>query len=141
LNQKTSPAWLTREALVALPEALVLREGRDHLGRPGFRTRQMTLATTRLEAKVSGLADLAEWSRRRWPVETWLAHLKTTMPMEVLPSQTVAGVLKELTVFALVDNLVRMVMRPSATRQHLAVERISVVDARRWLGAPSPGIP
>jgi hypothetical protein len=50
-------------------------------------------------------------------------------------------VLKELTVFALIDNLVRMVMGQSATLQHLGVERISFVDALRWLGAPSTRIP
>jgi hypothetical protein len=46
-----------------------------------------------------------------------------------------------LTVFAIVYNLVRMVMRQSATLQHTAVERISFVDALRWLGAPCPGMP
>jgi hypothetical protein len=53
----------------------------------------------------------------------------------------VPGVRKALTVFALVDTLVRLVMRQSATRQHPAVERISFRDARRWLSAPSPGMP
>jgi hypothetical protein len=61
--------------------------------------------------------------------------------MDVLHCKTVSGVLKELTVFALVYNLVRMVMGQSATLQHLGVERISFVDARRWLSAPSTGIP
>jgi hypothetical protein len=74
-------------------------------------------------------------------VETALAQLKTTMRMEVLRCKTVLGVLKELTVFALVDNLVRMVMGQSARLQHLGVERISVLDALRWLGAPSTGMP
>jgi hypothetical protein len=46
------------------------------------------------------------------------------MQMEVMHGQTVPGVLKALTVFALVYNLVRMVMCPSAILQHLAVERI-----------------
>jgi hypothetical protein len=55
----------------------------------------------------------------------------TTMQMDVLHCKTVPGVLKELTVFALVYNLVRMVMRQSATRQHTAVERISFLDALR----------
>ena len=81
------------------------------------------------------------WSRRRWPVETALAHLKTTMQMDVLHGKTVPGVLKELTIFALVYNLVRMVMWQSAGRQHTAVERISFLDALRWLSAPSTGIP
>ena len=61
--------------------------------------------------------------------------------MDVLHGKTVPGVLKELRVFAIVDNRVRMVMRHSATRQHTEVERISFLDALRWLGAPSPGVP
>jgi hypothetical protein len=74
-------------------------------------------------------------------IETALAHLKTTMRMEVLHCKTVPGVLKELTVFALVYNLVRMVMWHSAILQHITVERISFFDALRWLGAPSTGMP
>jgi hypothetical protein len=74
-------------------------------------------------------------------VETALAQLKTTMQMEELHGQTVPGVLKELTVFAIVYNLVRLVMWQSATLQHTAVERISFLDALRWLCAPSTGMP
>ena len=101
----------------------------------------MTLVTTLLEAEVYHVADLAELSRQRWQVETSLAPLKTTMQMDGLHGQTVPGVLKELTVFAIVDHLVRMVMCQAAMLPHLGMERISVLDALRWLGAPSTGIP
>jgi Transposase DDE domain len=138
---KTRPSWLARETLAALPEALVLREVRYHLGRPGFRTRQITLVTTLLDANVYCVADLAELYRLRWQVETSLAHLKTTMQMDALHCKTVPGVLKELTIFAIVYNLVRMVMCQSAGLQHIGVERISFLDALRWLSAPSTGIP
>ena len=74
-------------------------------------------------------------------METSLAQLKTTMPMEVLHGKTVPGVRKELTVFALVYNLVRLVMCQSALLQRIGVERISFLDALRWLGGPSTGIP
>ena len=141
LKPTTCPSWLTREALAARPETLGLREVRSHTSRPGFRPRQSTRVTTLLDAARYRVADLAEWYRQRWQVETSLAHLKTTMRMEVVHGQTVPGVLKELTVFAMVDTLVRMVMCQSAMLQHLGVERISVVDALRWLGAPSTGIP
>jgi hypothetical protein len=141
LKPKTCPSWLTREALAALPEALVLREVRYHLGTPGFRTRQITLVTTLLDAEVYRVADLAELYRQRWQVETSLAHLKTTMHMDVLHCKSVSGVLQELTIFAMVYNLVRQVMRQSATRQHTAVERISFLDALRWLSAPSTSRP
>jgi uncharacterized membrane protein YbhN (UPF0104 family) len=49
------------------------RELRYTIGRPGFRTRQITLVTTLLDAESSRVADLAEWSRQRWQVETALA--------------------------------------------------------------------
>jgi hypothetical protein len=81
------------------------------------------------------------WSRQRWQVETSLAQLKTPMPMDVWPGQTVPGVLKELTIFAIVYHLVRLVMWHAAILRHTGVERISVVDALRWLGAPGTGMP
>ncbi len=141
LKPKTCPSSLARETLAALPESLVLREVRYHISTPGFRTRQITPVTTQLEAEVDRVDDLAELYRRRWPVETSLAQLKTTMQMDVRHGKTVPGVLKALTVFAIVYNLVRMVMRHSATLQHTAVERISFPDALRRLSAPSTGMP
>lgn len=63
------------------------------------------------------------------------------MGLDVLRCQTEQGVLRELTVFALVYNLMRVVMGEAARRQEVAVERISFVDALRWLGAATPGEP
>jgi Transposase DDE domain len=141
LKPAICPSWLTRESLAALPDSLVLREVQYRIDRPGFRTRQITLVTPLLDAEIYRVADLAELYRRRWQVETALSQLKTTMQMEVLHGQTVPGVLKELTVFAIVYNLVRLVMCQSATLQHLSTERISFIDALRWLGALSTGVP
>jgi hypothetical protein len=101
----------------------------------------MTLVTTRLDAEGYRVADLAALSRQRWQVDTSLAQLQTTMRMDVRHGQTGPGVLQELTVCALVDTLVRRVMGQSARLQHLGGERIRFLDALRWLGAPSPGIP
>jgi hypothetical protein len=63
------------------------------------------------------------------------------MKMDVLHCQTMLGVLKELTVLAIVSNLVRLVLCHSAMLQHIGVERISCLDALQWLGAPNTGIP
>jgi hypothetical protein len=119
----------------------VRREVRYDIHTPGFRTREITLVTTLLDAAIYRVADLAELYGRRWEVETALAHIKTTMPMDVLHGKTVPGVLKELTVLAIIYNLVRLVMRQSATLQHTAVERISFLDALRWLSASHTGMP
>jgi hypothetical protein len=64
LKSKTCPAWLAQETLAALPEALVLREVRYRPGTPGFRTRQITLVTTLLDAGVYRVADPAKLYRR-----------------------------------------------------------------------------
>jgi hypothetical protein len=85
--------------------------------------------------------DLAERYRKRWDAETHLAHLKTTLKMDVLHGQTVLGVHKALLICAILDNLVRLVMRPSAIPQEVDVERLSLLDALRWLGAPDTGVP
>ena len=140
LKPKTCPSWLARETLAALPDSLVLREVRYHISTPGFRTRQVTLVTTLLDAEVYPVAALAELYRRRWQVETALTQLKTTMQMDVLHCKTVSGVLKELTVFAIVYNLVRLGMLQSATLRQTTAERISFLDALRWLSAPSTGM-
>jgi hypothetical protein len=53
----------------------------------------------------------------------------------VLTGKTVDGVLKELIAFALTYNLVRLVMGQAARRQHVDIDRISFIDAARWLAA------
>jgi hypothetical protein len=50
-------------------------------------------------------------------------------------------VLKELAMFALVYNLIRLVMIEAARRQEVAVDRISFVDALRWLRSAKPDSP
>jgi len=53
--------------------------------------------------------------------------------MDVLRSESEAGVLKEVQMLALAYNLVRLVMMESAKRRRVDVDRISFVDALRWL--------
>jgi hypothetical protein len=61
------------------------------------------------------------------------------MKMDVLKCKTVDGVLRELHVFALIYNLIRQVMVEAAVRQKVPVNRISFIDALRWLKSAEPG--
>ena len=126
---KQRPDWLSVEAYAALPASLIVRELRYDVPRCGFRTKEITLVTTLWAVALYPAADLATLYGQRWNIETNLRHLKQTMKMDVLPCETVNGVLKELTIFALVYNLVRAVMCAAAERQKVAVERISFADA------------
>ena len=101
--------------------------------------KKITLVTTLLDQDTYSLPDLAELYRRRWEQETNFGHVKTTMKMDVLKCKTVDGVLRELHVFALVYNLIRQVMIQAAQRQDVPANRISFIDAMRWLDAAQPG--
>jgi Transposase DDE domain len=135
------PVWMTAEAFAALPLTLMVRECQYRVTRPGFRVRSVTLVTTLLDADAYPAEELASLYSRRWGVETDLAHLKTTLGMDVLRCETEAGVLTELTTFAIVYNLVRLVMLEASRRQGVPPERISFVDALRWLSSSPPGAP
>jgi hypothetical protein len=127
------PEWMTAQQYAALPETIQVRELRYRIARPGFRTRAVTLVTTLLDAELYPLEALADLYFARWRVEQNLRDLKQTMKMDVLRCKTVNGVLKELTVYAIVYNLVRVVMGEAARRQGVEVDRISFIDAVRWL--------
>ena len=127
------PTWLSREAYAALPETIRVRELRYTITVPGRRTRVVTLATTLLDPIRYPAAEVAALYGQRWQIETNLRHLKQTMRMDVLRCKTVEGVHKELLMYALVYNLVREVMLAAAQRQQVAVERLSFIDALRWL--------
>jgi hypothetical protein len=59
--------------------------------------------------------------------------------MRRVKSKTAQGVLKELTVYALVYNLVHLVILKAAERQHVPPDRISFLDTVRWLLSARPG--
>jgi hypothetical protein len=134
------PVWLTADAFAALADTMVVRELRFTIAERGRRTRVITLATTLLDPERYPKADLAELYGQRWQIETNFRHLKQTLRMDVLHCKSVEGVTKELTMYALVYNLVRLVMLQAARRQGVPVERISFIDAVRWLAEAIHGV-
>src|SRR5215813_2871460 len=129
------PDWMDAAQFAQLPDSLQVRELRYPVHRKGFRVKTITLVTTLVDPALYSVEALAQLYLARWGIETNYAHLKTTMGLAVLKCKTVDGVLKELMVFALIYNLVRLVMGQAAQRQHVAIERISFLDALRWLAA------
>ena len=133
VKPKERPKWMAAADYAALPETIRVREVRYSIAIPGCRTRQVTLTTTLLDPEKYPAAELAALYGRRWEIETNFDHLKTTLKMDVLHCKTVEGVEKELTMYAVVYNLIRLVMLEGARRQEVPVERISFADAARWL--------
>jgi hypothetical protein len=127
------PAWMSKEEWDRLPDTMIVRELRYRVCTPGRRSRVITLTTTLVDAARYPAPAIARLFGLRWGVETDLRYLKSTMKMAVLRCENVDGVLKELTVFAIVYNLVRRVMQEAARRQQVPLDRISFIDALRWL--------
>ena len=130
---KTKPTWMDDDAYAALPETILVRELRYLTPQRGHRTQVITLVTTLLDPDTYPATDIAELYLSRWQIEVNFRHLKTTMGLEVLHCKTVEGVMKELYMFAIAYNLVRLVMLEASRQQQVPVERVSFIDALRWL--------
>lgn len=135
------PKWMTAEAYAALPESIQVRELRYRVTQPGYRVREVVLVTTLLDAQRYPAVELARLYQKRWEIETNLRHLKQTLGMDVLRTKTVNGIHKELAMFAIVYNLIRLTMWQSAQRQNVPVDQISFIDAQRRLRHAVRGAP
>ena len=135
-----APAWMNPAQFALLPAWLDVRLVSYAVGRPGFRTTHVTVAATLWDEHAWPDAAIAALYGRRWEVETCFGHLKTTMGMNMLKCKTVDGVTKELATYLLAYNLVRLAVLRAAARQGVAADRVSFVDASRWLACRMLGL-
>jgi len=129
---------LTPKQWAALPEEIQVRILRFTAACRGFRTQQITLVTTLLDAKLYPAAELIALFLRRWRIELCLRDVKTTLGLEQLRCQSPAMVRKELLAGLIAHNLVRCVMAASAQAHSAELERLSfkgAVDALRQYSA------
>jgi hypothetical protein len=135
------PKWMSAEDYAALPEKLVVREIKWRVREAGRRVREIILVTTLLDAERYPAEQIAALYEVRWQVEVDLRDLKSTLGLDVLKSKKVATIEKEVLIFTLVYNLVRLVTVKAAQRQKTKPHRISFIDALRWLQPAKPSAP
>jgi hypothetical protein len=131
---RQKPAWLPARCWKCIPAELEVRVLRFKLARRGYRPESVTLVTTLVDARKYPARDLARLYARRWQIELWFRDLKTAMGMEVLRCQSPAMLHKELEMFFIAYNLIRVLMAQAALCNSVAVERLSFkgsVDAVR----------
>ena len=126
---------------LALPQELTLRQIAFRITRPGYRTHWAWIITTLTDPQRYSAEELVQLYAKRWQVEVQFRDLKTTLGLKKLSAKTAAGVRKELLMFVLLYNLVRQVMLESARRQQVDADRISFIDAVRWMLWSSPTEP
>jgi len=130
------PKWLSKEQWEAMPDRLIVRQLTVAVDVPGFRTKSLVIVTTLLDPKAFPASAFAELYRKRWAVELYLRHLKTTMGMDVLRCKTPEMVDKELYMHLIAHNLVRAIMLEAATAYAVHIERLSfkgsIATIRQW---------
>jgi Transposase DDE domain len=134
----TSIRSLDREGYRALPEFISVREVRIRVRQPGFRTRQIVVVTTLLDARRTTKEDLAALYRARWHNELDLRSLKAVMQMRELRCKTPELVHKEVWAHVLAYNLIRTVMAQAAARHGVLPRTISFKGALQTLEAFQP---
>ena len=102
---KIKPAWMSQAEYDQAPDSLRARE---------LYTGGKLLMTTLLCPKRTTKAALKMLYRDRWHVELDLRNIKTTLGMEKLSCRTPAMVEKEIWVYLLAYNLIRLLMAQAA---------------------------
>lgn len=122
----------------ALPELLTIRETRVQVRQPGFRSRNMIIVTTLLDAEEVTASDLASLYRARWNAELDLRSLKQTMQMDILRCKTPELVRKEIWTHILAYNLIRTIIAQAAAKHGIEPRTISFKGAVQTLEAFQP---
>ena len=102
---KIKPDWMTQTDYEQAPDTLTVRELRVH---------GKTLVTTLLCPKQTPKAALGTLYKNRWHVELDLRAIKTTLGMETLSCKTPEMAQKEIWVYLLAYNLIRLMRAQAA---------------------------
>ncbi len=113
---KHKPHWMSEAQYDQAPASLTVRE---------LRAGGKILVTTFLCPKKTSKPALRALYRERWHVELDLRHIKTTLGMDVLSCQSPAMVHKEIYVYLLAYNLIRLIMAQSALLAELKPRELS----------------
>lgn len=110
------PSWMLRADYDHAPATVTVRE---------LRVGGKTLVTTLLCPKQTDKAALRSLYKSRWHVELDLRNIKTTLGMAHLSCRTPAMAIKEIWVYLLAYNLVRLMMAEAARLAHRLPRQIS----------------
>ena len=102
---KKRPAWMSESDYADMPDSLQVRE---------LQVGGKTLVTTLLCPKQTSKKELRALYKERWHVELDIRNIKTTLGMDRVSCRTPLMVQKEIWVYLLAYNLIRLLMSQSA---------------------------
>jgi len=113
---KIRPQWMSRQEYAASPAQLTVRE---------VKVGTRVLVTTMLAHRTVCKRELGALYQRRWNIELDFRNIKTTLGLEVLSCKTPRMSEKELWVYLLAYNLIRLLMAHAALQAGVHPRQLS----------------
>jgi|TARA_B100000315_G_scaffold145453_1_gene134378 hypothetical protein len=110
------PNWMSREQYRSYPDEITVRE---------VKVGKKVLVTTFLSPKKTSKHMLDQLFQQRWQVELDLRNIKTTLGMEALSCKTPEMCEKEMWVYMLAYNLIRLLMAEAALQAGVLPRQLS----------------
>ena len=105
LRRPNKPKWMSEEEYHQVPETLLVRE---------CRIKGKQIVTTMLSVRQATRTELKLLYRERWKIEVDLRNIKDILGMSVLSCRSPEMVQKEIWVYLLAYNLIRLIMAQTA---------------------------
>ena len=115
-SRPARPDWMSGEEYAGFPAELTVRE---------VKVNEKILVTSFLKPREVGKRELARLFAQRWKVELDLRNIKTTLGMETLNCKTPSMCAKELWVYILAYNLIRLLMAEAAAQADVLPRELS----------------
>ena len=113
---KLKPQWMDQDEYDNAPQRLTIRE---------LQVNDKILITTLLSPKVFPKRELKVLYKKRWHVEVDLRHIKMTLGMNTLSCKTPEMIEKEIWIYFLAYNLIRLLMAQSALLADIQPRQLS----------------
>ncbi len=121
----TRPYWMTEEEFKSSPKSIKIRE---------LKVGGKLLITTFLNPKEMTKKQLKDFYKCRWHIELDLRNIKTTMGMTEFSCKPPEMIIKEMWVYFLAYNLIRMLMVQAAIHANITPRDISFKHSLQfWL--------
>lgn len=115
-SKPVRPEWMTEEAYQNFPAELTLRE---------VKVGKKVLVTSFLKPRQVSKRELGKLFVQRWNVELDLRHIKATLGMEMFSCKTPQMCQKEMWVYLLAYNLIRLLMAQAAASAAVLPRQLS----------------
>lgn len=116
IKKPKCPAWMSEKEYAEMPAKLMIRE---------LKTGGKRIVTNLLRPKEASKAEIKLLYRQRWHIEVDLRNIKTTLGMDILSCRTPEMIQKEVWVYLLAYNLIRLLMCQSARLADILPRQIS----------------